>query len=93
MTSLLENSARRDWAYTYIRGGGDGGDGGLASLAQHQQGDGPTSLLGPVSMGKEQSAECKVQWWPRGGYIIERYEHARWLILVSHMITHLAYLG
>ena len=30
--------------------------GGLASLTQHHQGDGPASLLGPVSMSTEQCA-------------------------------------
>ena len=28
----------------------------MASSTQHHQGDGPTSLLGPVSMGKAQRA-------------------------------------
>ena len=35
-----------------------GGVGGLASSAQHHRGDGPTSSLGPVNMGKEQRAVC-----------------------------------
>ena len=39
--------------------------GGLASSAQHNQGDGPTSSFRPVSMGKEQRAVCS------GGLVIE----------------------
>ena len=35
---------------------GRGGAGGLASSAQHQRGDGPTSSLARVRMGKEQYA-------------------------------------
>ena len=31
---------------------------GLASSMQHRQGDGLSSLLGPVSMGKEQRTVC-----------------------------------
>ena len=31
---------------------------GESSSAQHHQGDGPTSSLGRVSMGKEQTAVC-----------------------------------
>ena len=41
-----------------------GKGGGVAISAQHHQADGPTSLLGPVSMGKEQRAVC------RGGLVV-----------------------
>ena len=37
----------------------------LASSTQHHQGDGPTSSLGPVSMGKGQRAVCS------GGLVVE----------------------
>ena len=49
----------------------DGGR-GWASSAQHHQGDGPTSLLGSVSMGKEQRAVCS------DGLVVE-VEAAVWL--------------
>ena len=43
----------------------NGGTWGLASSTQHHQGDGPTSLLGPVSMDKEQRAVRS------GGLVVE----------------------
>ena len=50
-------------------------EGGLASSAQLHRGDGPTSSLGPVSMGREQRAVCS------GGLVVA--EVAVWLKLGS----------
>ena len=48
----------------------------VVSSTQHHQGDGPTSSLGPVSMGKEKRAVCS------GGLVVA-VEAAVWLKLAS----------
>ena len=53
LLQLTEEAGRRR------RAGGGRGREGLTSSAQHHRGDGPTSSLGPVSMGREQRAVCK----------------------------------